>query len=81
MLLRRYTSPAFKSLNNPLRTYKCDLAGNVLPPLEMAQPHKFPVTVFYIREAISRLRAVESEIGTQVMCVKRGNGCRLLTIV
>jgi len=63
----RYTSPAFKSLNYPLRTYKLDAAGKVLLPPAMAAPHNFPVTVFYIREAIAKLRAVESVMGTQVM--------------
>jgi len=31
----------------------------------MKAPHSFPITVFYIREAISKLRAVESDLGTQ----------------
>jgi hypothetical protein len=65
LALRLYTSPAFKSLNVPLRTYKCDAEGKVLRPPEMKAPHNFPITVFYIREAISKLRAVESVRGTQ----------------
>jgi hypothetical protein len=75
LALRLYTSPAFKSLNIPLRTYKRDADGNVLRPPEMNALHKFPVTVYYIRNAISKLRAVESARGThgQPRVMWRGN--------
>ena len=65
LALRLYTSPAFSSLNIPLRTYKCDADGKVMLPPSMKAPHSFPITVFYIREAILKLRAVESINGTQ----------------
>jgi hypothetical protein len=65
LALRLYTSPAFKSLNYPLRTYKCDAEGKIMRPPEMKAPHSFPITVFYIREAILKLRALESVNGTQ----------------
>jgi hypothetical protein len=75
LALRLYTSPAFKSLNIPLRTYKRDAEGNVLRPPEMNAPHSFPITVLYIREAISKLRAAESILGTQgdLQVMWRGN--------
>ena len=65
LALRLYSSPVFRSLNIPLRTYKCDADGQVEKPPQMKAPHSFPITVFYIREAISKLRAVESDLGTQ----------------
>jgi hypothetical protein len=69
LALRLYTSPAFNSLNIPLRTYKHDAEGNMLRPPEMNAAHNFPVTVFYIRDAISKLRAVESVKGTSDSCL------------
>jgi len=50
LALRLYTTAAFRSLNAPLR----DTSNN-------RKPHCFPVTVNFIREAISQLRAVDAE--------------------
>ena len=48
LALRLYTTAAFQSINQPLR----DLSDE-------RRPHPFPVTVNYIRDGISKLRAVE----------------------
>ena len=50
LALRLYTTAAFRSLNSPLRDTSPD-----------RRPHAFPITVNFIREAISMLRAVEAE--------------------
>lgn len=47
--LRLYTTAAFKSLNGPLRDF------------ERIAPHRFPVTIILIKEAIGRLRTVGAE--------------------
>jgi hypothetical protein len=72
LALRLYTSPVYKSLNDPLRSYRCDSDGKVIA---MKAPHRFPVTVSYIRQAILKLRAVETKRGTQgkLFVMWRGN--------
>ena len=47
--LRLYTTHCFHSINNPLR----DVSSQA--------PHPFPVTVFFLTDAIKRLRAVHAE--------------------
>lgn len=44
--LRAYTTAAYKVINGPLRD------------VESCEPHPFPVTIAFLREAISKLRAV-----------------------
>jgi len=50
LALRLYSTAAFRSLNGPLR----DTAAE-------RKPHTMPVTINFIREAISQLRAVEAD--------------------
>lgn len=47
--LRVYTTWAFRGLNNPLRD------------TNRGRPHPFPVTIAFLRDAISKLRAVGAE--------------------
>jgi hypothetical protein len=47
--LRVYSTAAYRVLNNPLR----DIEGT--------DPHPFPVTIAYLREAIGKLRAVGAQ--------------------
>ena len=61
LALRLYTTPAFRSLNNPLRTFKQLENGDLVEPLTMSAEHKFPTTIFYIAEAIKMLRALDSK--------------------
>jgi len=51
--LRIYTTAAYKVLNNPLRD------------LDRTEPHPFPVTIAFLREAIGKLRAVGAQEDTQ----------------
>jgi len=51
--LRIYTTAAYKVLNNPLRDQ------------QRTAPHPFPVTIAFLREAISKLRAVGAREDTQ----------------
>jgi hypothetical protein len=51
--LRAYTTAAFKVLNEPMRD------------LERTDPHPFPVTIAFLREAIGKLRAVGAQEDTQ----------------
>ena len=48
LALRLYTTAAYKSLNAPLRD------------MERTEAHPFPVTVFFLADAIKRLRAVHT---------------------
>ena len=50
--LRIYTTAAYKVLNNPLRD------------LDRTEPHPFPVTIAFLREAIGKLRAVGAQDDT-----------------
>ena len=47
--LRAYTTVIYKVLNNPLRD------------LDRSEPHPFPVTIAFLREAIGKLRAVGAQ--------------------
>ncbi len=60
LALRLYTCNVYKSLNNPLRKFKRDKDGNLIHPLSMEAPHRFPVTIAFIDDAIRKLRAVEA---------------------
>ena len=51
--LRAYTTAIYKVLNNPLRD------------LDRTEPHPFPVTIAFLREAIGKLRAVGAQEDTQ----------------
>ena len=51
--LRAYTTAIYKVLNNPLRN------------LDRTEPHPFPVTIAFLREAIGKLRAVGAQEDTQ----------------
>ena len=53
--LRLYTTAAFRSINAPLRDRNPE-----------RPPHRLPVTVNYIRDAIGKLRAVEAKEGDHV---------------
>jgi hypothetical protein len=57
LCLRLYTTAAYKSLNNLLRDSSAD-----------RPPHPFPVTINFIRDGISKLRAVDAEREKQVGC-------------
>ena len=50
--LRIYTTAAYRVLNEPLRD------------LERTEPHPFPVTIAFLREAIGKLRAVGAQEDT-----------------
>ena len=63
--LRFYTTAAFGTINNPLRD-EARLNDN--------KPHPLPVTVAFIREAISRLRAVEGELEKRLAYSGDGGG-------
>ena len=61
LALRLYTTPCFRSINTPLRTFAKDAHGKVIAPPRMANKHKMPITVFYVSEAIKQLRALEAK--------------------
>lgn len=75
LALRLYTSPVYRSLNDPLRSYRCDPDGTVTIPRAMKAPHRFPVTVSYIQKALLKLRADECDRGKQgeLLVMWRGN--------
>jgi hypothetical protein len=75
LALRLYTSPVYKSLNDPLRSYKCESDGTLTIPRSMKAQHRFPVTVSYIQKALLKLRAVECDRGKQgeLLVMWRGN--------
>ena len=66
--LRAYTTAVFKVLNGPMRD------------LERTDPHPFPVTVAFLREAIGKLRAVgaqeDSQVGKTVTTLDLWRGMR-----
>ena len=59
--LRLYSTAAFKSLNTPLRRLGED-----------AEPHKMPVTVALIDDAVKKLRSVDASQGLGKMDLFRG---------
>ena len=56
-VLRLYTTAAFRSINTPLRNLARSLAGDILQPPRLEQPHPLPCTVVLIYEALKKLRA------------------------
>ena len=61
LALRLYTTPAFKSLNGPLRDVVRGPAGEPELPVRMRSPHKFPATLTLITEALMKLRASRTD--------------------
>ena len=59
LVLRLYTTSAFASINSPLRNLCRDDTGEVMQPPSLAAPHRLPLTLTYLDEALKRLRAVE----------------------
>jgi len=52
VVLRLYTSAAFRSINGPLRDQE---------RFQRKEPHMLPLTVTFLRDALGKLRAVASE--------------------
>jgi len=55
LALRLYTTAAFKSIVNPMRCVDLSHSWS-------ESPHALPVTVYFLTEAISRLRSVERQV-------------------
>jgi hypothetical protein len=68
LALRLYTTAAFRSLNNPLR----ETAGD-------RRPHAFPITINFIKEAISQLRAVEADLENAAKSIDLWRGLKDVT--
>ena len=57
LVLRLYTTAAFRSINTPLRNLARTMAGDIQQPPRLEQPHPLPCTVVLIYEALKKLRA------------------------
>jgi hypothetical protein len=68
LALRLYTTAAFRSLNNPLRQTAAERL-----------PHGFPITINFIRDAISQLRAVEADTEKAAKSIDLWRGLKHMT--
>jgi hypothetical protein len=67
--LRLYSTAAFRSLNSPLRDAARD-----------RRPHGMPITINFIREAISQLRAVEADTENAAKSIDLWRGLKNVTL-